>query len=67
MKLGKATNNPRVRPFVSNGQLHIEASHAEGKITEFKVEYKGKKFTSRVENFDVLKAWKAVEKFLSNL
>jgi len=67
MKLNSAKNNPQVKPFISDGKLHIEAHHTDGKITDFHVEYKGKKFHAKVENFDMLAAWKKVELFLKPL
>jgi len=64
MQLSKAKNNPQQKPFVSDGKLHIEANHHDGKITRFKVEFAGKTITAEVENFDILGAWKKVEQFI---
>lgn len=67
MKIESATNNPRVKPFVNDGKLSIEAHHEKGKITKFIVTCKKETLEVEVKKFNILAAWKEVEKFLKPL
>lgn len=66
-KIPEAKNKFMPKPFFDNGILKLITREEEGRIVEFIVNYKGEEKTFPVKKFNILEAWKQVEKFLIDL
>lgn len=69
MKIGEAKSAVKARPFFKDHQLEISAIYTpENGIQEFTATYKKQTKVFKVnKNYDIEKAWKEMEKWLSKM
>lgn len=66
-RIPEAQNQFTPKPFIDDGTLKLVTVEKEGRIEEFVVTYKGTTKNFPVKKFNILEAWKQVEKFLADL